>query len=214
MATTLYGYWRSSTAYRVRCALNLKGIQYDQVAVHLVKDGGEQHGADHKARNPFELVPALDIDGHMLIESPAILEYLEETRPQRALLPVDEDERALVRAFCSHIACNIHPICNLRVLQHLKTKGFDDAAIKDWNAHWIDNGLQSLEEMISAGSKGSWLFGETPGWAEVYLVPQMYNARRWGADLSKCPRLVAADEQARQIKPFVDAAPENQPDAV
>ncbi len=214
MTTCLYGYWRSSAAYRVRIALNLKGVVYDQSPVHLVKDGGEQHSAEHKARNPLSLVPALEIDGHTLIESPAILEYLEDTRPDPALMPSDPLGRAQVRAFASHIACNIHPIGNLRVLQHLKTKGFDESEIKGWMQTWIAKGFIGLEALAQRQpNPEGWLFGDGPSLAEVYLVPQMYNARRWGVDLVAFPRLVAADQTAMIHDAFVRAAPEAQPDA-
>jgi len=213
MTTTLYGYWRSSAAYRLRIALNLKGVAYEQVSINL-KDG-EQNGEAWRAIQPQGLVPVLEHDGTRLMQSPAILEWIEETWPDPALLPAGAAERCQVRAWCSVIGCDIHPVQNLRVLKAIAGDlGQGPEGMKAWAQRWIGSGLQSLEAMVAAHPRATpFLHGGAPGMAEIYLVPQMYNARRWGADVSQCPTLLAADEAARALPAFAGAAPEIQADA-
>ncbi|NQD94872.1 maleylacetoacetate isomerase, partial [Pseudomonas sp. CrR25] len=176
---TLYSYWRSSAAYRVRIALNLKGLPYQQVPVHLVKGGGEQHSAAYQALNPQELLPLL-VDGDTRIaQSLAIIEYLEEIFPVPTLLPADPAARAQVRALALHIACDIHPLNNLRVLQYLSGElGVADAAKNAWYRHWVDTGLASVEQGLAVFD-GQLSLGQRPGYLEACLVPQLYNARRF-----------------------------------
>jgi len=210
---TLYSYWRSSAAYRVRIALGLKGLAYRQVPVHLVKDGGQQHAADYKALNPQELVPLL-VDGEARIpQSLAILEYLEEIHPQPSLLPRDPLQRAQVRALALHIACDIHPLNNLRVLQYLSGPlAVADEAKNAWIRHWVETGLRAVEEGVAAWP-GPLSLGERPGYFEACLIPQLYNARRFDCDLSGCPRLLAIAARCESLEAFQQAAPEVQPDA-
>ncbi|WKE64111.1 maleylacetoacetate isomerase [Gallaecimonas kandeliae] len=209
----LHGYWRSSAAYRVRIALALKGIDYQQVPVHLVKDGGQQHSAGYRALNPAELVPCLENEGLALGQSLAILEYLEETQGGPALLPAEPGPRALVRAFCQDIACDIHPLDNLRVLQYLKGEmGVSDEQKDSWYRHWIAVGFAALEQRL-AKTAGQYCFGDTLTLADCCLVPQVYNARRFNLDLGPYPTLVAVAERLEALPAFIAAAPENQPDA-
>ncbi|MBR9825850.1 MAG: maleylacetoacetate isomerase [Alphaproteobacteria bacterium] len=211
--TTLYGYWRSSAAYRLRIALNLKQVSYEQVSINLKE--GEQGQPEWLSKQPQGLVPLLEHGDDALVQSPAILEWIEETWPEPALLPRDPAERARIRGWCSVIACDIHPLQNLRVLKAaaaIDGSGFD--GMKAWAKRWIESGLSALETMVAEQPReGAFLFGDGPGMAEVYLVPQLYNARRWEADLSACPVLLAADEAARALPAFAEAAPENQADA-
>jgi maleylacetoacetate isomerase len=210
---TLYDYWRSSAAYRVRIALNLKGLAYKQVPVHLVKDGGEQHGAAYKALNPQELVPLL-VDGDSRIgQSLAILEYLEEVFPVPTLLPADPALRAQVRALALHIACDVHPLNNLRVLQYLSAElGVDDEAKNAWYRHWVQRGLAAVEQGLAAFD-GRLSLGQRPGYLEACLIPQVYNARRFNCDLDAYPRILAMSERCEALEAFKQAAPEAQPDA-
>lgn len=213
MTPTLYGYWRSSAAYRLRIALNLKGVAYDQVSINL-KDG-EQHGEAWRAIQPQGLVPVLEMGETRLMQSPATLEWIEETWPEPALLPADAEDRCTVRGWSSVIACDIHPIQNLRVLKTVAGDlGQGPEGMKAWAQRWIGSGLESLEKLVASHPRNSdFLFGDAPGMSEVYLVPQMYNARRWEVDLSACPTLVAADAAANALPAFESALPENQPDA-
>jgi maleylacetoacetate isomerase len=213
MTTTLYGYWRSSASYRLRIALNLKGVAYEQVSINL-KDG-EQNGEAWRAIQPQGMVPVLEHNGTRLMQSPAILEWIEETWPEPALLPADAASRCQVRAWCSVIGSDTHPLQNLRVLKAIAGDlGQGPDGMKAWAQRWIGAGLQSLEAMVAPHARSTpFLHGDAPGMAEVYLVPQMYNARRWGADVSRCPVLQAADEAARALPAFAAAAPEDQPDA-
>lgn len=210
---TLYSYWRSSAAYRVRIALGLKGLAYRQVPVHLVKDGGQQHAVEYQSLNPQELVPLL-VDGDARIgQSLAILEYLDETHPQPGLLPRDPLQRAQVRALSLHIACDIHPLNNLRVLQYLSGPlGVADEAKTQWIRHWVETGLRAMEEGV-ANWTGPLSLGERPGYFEACLIPQLYNARRFECDLSGCPRLLAIAARCESLEAFQQAAPEVQPDA-
>ncbi|AVM73470.1 Maleylpyruvate isomerase [Magnetospirillum gryphiswaldense MSR-1] len=210
----LYTYFRSSAAYRVRIALNLKGIDFQAVPVHLVRNGGEHKSADYLALNPQGLVPALETDGQVLTQSLAILEYLDETHPDPALLPADPLGRARVRAIAQAIACDIHPINNLRVLQYLGgTLGLDQAAKDDWYRHWVETGLQAVEAMLAADRRtGVFCHGDQPGLADCCLVPQVFNARRFNCDLTALPTIMRIAERCEQIDAFNQAAPAQQPD--
>lgn len=212
----LYDYWRSSAAYRVRIALNLKGLSYEHVSVSLVADGGENLKPAYRALNPQGKVPSLQLDdGTVLGQSMAIIEYLDETHPSPALLPRDAIARAKARAFALTVACEIHPLNNLAVLKHLEaTFGTDGKGKVAWMGHWMVEGFAALEEGLKRRDwQGPFLFGDAPGIAEIFLVPQFYNARRWGIDLSPFPLLVKADDAARGVKAFQDAEPDAQPDA-
>jgi maleylacetoacetate isomerase len=207
MATpVLFDYWRSSASYRVRIALNLKGIAYRSLSVDLA--GGAQRSADYRARNPQGFVPALEIDGQRLTQSLAIIDYLEATRPEPRLLPADPAEAAHVRALALTIACDIHPLNNLRVLKQL-TGPLDqnEAAKNGWIAHWIAEGFAALEA-LAAPRAGRFLFGDAPTLADICLVPQVYNARRFGVPLDEYPLLVAADAAAGAVPAFAAAHPD------
>ncbi|MCQ4289242.1 maleylacetoacetate isomerase [Pseudomonas stutzeri] len=209
----LYGYWRSSAAYRVRIALNLKGLAFENLPVHLVKDGGQQHSADYRALNPQGLVPLL-VDGDERIgQSLAIFEYLEEIFPLPPLLPDDPADRARVRSLALHIACDVHPLNNTRVLQYLSgTLGVDDEVKNEWVRHWITTGLMSVEQGL-APFEGRLSLGKRPGYLEACLIPQVYNARRFACDLTAYPRILEMVERCETLEAFAKAAPEVQPDA-
>lgn len=207
---TLHGYWRSSAAYRVRIALNLKGLAYGQVSHDLRH--GEQRAPDYLAIAPHGLVPALETSAQILIQSPAILEWIEARWPTPALLPTDPDAAAIVRSMAAIIGCDIHPLGNLRVLMALKAMGQDQATVDGWINRWIGEGFAGLEPLVARHGSG-WCYGDGPTLADCYLVPQIYNARRFGVDLSPYPALLAADEAARALPAFADARPEAQPDA-
>ncbi|EGT3628698.1 maleylacetoacetate isomerase [Shewanella sp. SP2S2-4] len=214
----LYGYWRSSAAYRVRIALNLKGISAEQLSVHLVRDGGEQHKAAYSALNPLELVPTLTLDDELdadaLSQSLAIIEYLDEIHPQSPLLPASALERAHVRAMALTVACEIHPLNNLRVLQYLtQTLGVDEAAKNTWYHHWVASGFAALETLLVRHS-GRYCFGDTVTLADLCLVPQVYNAQRFNVDLTPYPNIMRVWAECNQLEAFADAAPERQADAV
>lgn len=209
----LYGYWRSSAAYRVRIALNLKGLAYENLPVHLVKDGGQQRSAEYKTLNPQGLVPLLVDGDERISQSLAILEYLEEIFPLPALLPDDPADRARVRSLALHIACDLHPLNNLRVLQYLSGPlGLQDEAKQQWIQHWITTGLAGVEEGLAAFD-GKLSLGRRPGYLEACLIPQVYNARRFACDLSAYPRILQMTEQCVALEAFAKAAPEVQPDA-
>ena len=208
---TLHGYWRSGTSYRVRIALNLKGLSYEQLDVDL--RAGAQGGAAFKALNPQGLVPALSAPEGVLTQSPAILEWLEEVWPDPPLLPSSPWERAEVRAMCALIACDIHPLQNLRVLQALRAEyAADEAAVQAWPVRWITAGFAALEQLV-ARREGPYAFGSSPTLADVYLAPQLYSARRFEVDLQPFPRLVAAGGHAAAHPAFQAAHPDAQPDA-
>ena len=211
----LYSFFRSSASYRVRIALNLKRLSYEQAAIHLRRGGGEQLSAAYKAVNPQALVPALEVNGDILTQSLAIIEYLEETHPDPALLPGEPAQRALARSMAMIIACEVHPIQNLRVLNYVKKEyNQTDEQVNRWARHWIDLGLSALEQMIVAQSKrGRFCLGDVPTLADICLVPQLGNARRYGCDLSKYPAIVEIEKNCMALPAFANAAPEKQPDA-
>ena len=207
----LHGYWRSSAAYRVRIALNLKGLAYDQ-ATHDLRTGQQSHAA-YRALNPQGLVPALEHDGLVISQSSAIIEWLEETRPEPPLLPRDAQARASVRAMAALIACDIHPLNNLRVLKALKHDlGADDDAQKRWARAWIGEGFAALEALIVQHGRG-YSFGNEPGLADCYLVPQMFSAQRFAVDLRPYPAIRAVGERCADHPAFNRAHPRHQPDA-
>jgi maleylacetoacetate isomerase len=207
---TLYDYWRSSAAYRVRIALNLKGQAYAAVSINLASGG--QSDPDYVGKNPQGLVPLLIDDGAVMSQSLAIIEYLDECYPEPAFLPTSPRDRAHVRALAQIIACDIHPVNNLRMLNYLKGPlGVDDAGVATWYRHWITQGFKALETMVSGTA---FMFGKHVTLADICLVPQMANARRFATDLSAFPKLVQIDEALRALPSFEKALPENQPDAV
>ena len=211
----LYGYFRSSAAFRVRIALNLKGIVPELCFVHLLRGGGEQHTSGYKALNPQELVPTLVHNGRAITQSLAIIEYLDEIVPEPPLLPSDALDRARVREIACAIACDIHPVNNLRVNQYLKrTFGADTDAQIAWQQHWIATGFAALETMLSGSPQtGLYCHGDTPTIADICLVPQMANARRVKLDLVAYPTLVRIEAEALKNPAFAAALPGNQPDA-
>ena len=211
----LYSYWRSTAAYRVRIALNIKRLSYSIIPIHLVKDGGEQHKPEYAEKNPQELVPLLDDNGKLLSQSMAICEYIDEEYDGPKLLPSEPFLRAKVRSVCQIIACDIHPLDNLRVLQYLKGElGVSDEQKSTWYAHWIVEGFKALESMLDEyKAKGPYCFGEELTLADVFLVSQMYNARRFDVDLTDFSRLVEVEQHCLTLDAFSDATPEAQPDA-
>ena len=212
---TLYGYWRSSAAYRVRIGLNLKGLPYEIVPVHLVQDGGQQHSADYRAINPQQLVPTLGHGQRRLGQSLAILEYLDEVWPDRPLLPATARARQRVRALALLVACDIHPLGNLRVLQFLEhTWSLDQAQRGHWIERWIGDGLAAFEALLAREPQtGDFCVGATPTIADCALVPQLYNARRFGISLDAFPRIRAVEAACLALPAFDAARPEVQPDA-
>jgi maleylpyruvate isomerase len=209
---TLYSYFRSSAAYRVRIALNLKGLAYETAAIHLQKEGGQNLKPDYRAINPQMRVPALRLDsGEILTQSLAIIDYLDETHPQPPLLPRDPVGRAKVRALAQLIACDIHPLNNVAPLRYLKNElGQDQAKIDDWYHHWVIAGFDALEAMLGSGP---YSFGAEVTLADVCLVPQVANARRLKVPLDKYPKIVAVDAACTKLPAFQKARPESQPDA-
>jgi maleylpyruvate isomerase len=207
----LHGYWRSGTSYRTRIALNIKHVAYEQAPVDL--RAGDQKSEAFRALNPQGLVPALETDYGVLTQSSAILEWLEERYPEPALLPGTAAGRAIVRAMAMTVACDIHPLNNLRVLKYLKGPlGQEQPAIDAWTAHWIAEGFAVLEQMI-ARHGGRFAFGDTLTLADCHLVPQYYSAQRFGVDCTPYPRLAAAAENAMTVEAVAAAHPDNQPDA-
>ena len=207
----LYDYWRSSAAYRVRIALNLKGAEYEAVPVNILPGHDEQRTDQFRIVNPQMRVPAIEVDGRISGQSMAIIEWIDETLPGPSLLPKDAWQRLQARAFADIIACDIHPLNNLSPLAVLrKDFGADEAAIKRWYQDWILRGFEALETLAAEVGSGAFLFGDAPGLAEIALVPQVANAKRFDTDLSAFPRLVKLDEACRQLEPFRRAAPENQ----
>lgn len=209
----LHGYFRSSASYRVRIALNLKGLRAEHLPHHLRK--GEQRDPAYLALNPQGLVPTLELEndaGAVLTQSLAIIEWLEETHPEPPLLPIEPWRRAKVRAFAMVLACDTHPVQNLKVLARLRQLGLPDDQVTGWAAWANQEGLSACEVLI-AGEAGPFCFGDTAGLADLCLVPQLANARRFGVDLTAFPRLLEAEMAAKHLKAFADAAPERQSDA-
>lgn len=210
----LYNFWRSGTSHRTRIALNLKGLDYTYLAVHL---GKEEHLKDaFKAVNPQQLVPALDTGHEVLIQSPAILEWLEEQYPEPALLPADAGGRARVRALAAIVGCDIHPINNRRILEYLrKTFGADEDAIQAWCGTWIGAGFDAYEALLAADTtRGRFSHGDAPTLADCYLIAQVESARRFQVDLARWPRIQAVEQACMALEAFRKAAPALQPDAV
>ena len=208
----LYSYFRSSAAFRVRIALNLKGLSYDTAAIHLRRN--DQSTPDYRGVNPQGLVPALEDGGQILIQSMAIIEYLNELHSEPPLLPKQPADRARVRALADIVACDIHPINNLRVLRYLMRElGHDEAAIAKWYNHWIAAGFQALEPLLAQDARtGSFCHGDSPGLADIALVPQVINAERYQLDLGQYPTLTRIYENCMKLGPFIAAHPSKQPD--
>ncbi len=209
MSIKLYSYWRSSAAYRVRIALNLKGLTHEIVPVSLAPGESEHRQEAYRQKNPQMLVPFLEDGGVAIGQSMAMLEYLEETYPDVRLLPDEHPLRSQVRAFCNMIACDMHPLMNLRILKYIKTEFNADPAAH-WYGHWIHEGFKALEQFVS---DGPFVFGDTVSLADALLVPQMYNARRFEIPLGDYPKLVAAVDHCNELEAFRNAAPEAQSDA-
>ena len=209
----LYGYFRSSASYRVRIALSLKGLGYDLQPVHLRRN--EQRAPEFLERNPQGLVPALEHDDAVLAQSLAIIEYLEERFPEPPLLPASPADRARVRALAQIVACDIHPINNLRVLQYLENElALDDGARTAWARRWIDEGFAAMEAMLGDDPRtGDHCFGNKPTLADICLVPQVFNSQRFGVDMTRHPTLARIHENCMRLPAFADQAPERQPDA-
>lgn len=206
----LHGYWRSSASYRVRIALALKGLPYEQVAHNLL--AGEQKAAEYEALNPQKMVPALEIDGHVITQSPAILEWLEEAYPAPALLPSNSHERAMVRSMAAIVACDIHPLNNLRVITALREDlGADKDDVLAWAQRWIGEGFAALEVLVR-NHGGGFAFGAAPTLADCYLVPQFYSAARFSVDLSPYSALSAVIQNCSALPAFASAHPDQQPD--
>jgi maleylacetoacetate isomerase len=210
----LFSYWRSSAAYRVRIGLNLKGLPYEIIPIHLLRDGGEQRTEQYRQINPQGLVPVLQHGNRQLRQSLAILEYLDETWPTRPLLPATARSRQRARALAQAIACDIHPLNNLRVLQYFEHEWNVPQPERDvWVRHWIDEGFGAIEEMLNDNlSTGQFCEGETPTIADCCLIPQLYNARRFGAPLEAFPTLLRIERACLELPEFDRARPENQPD--
>lgn len=215
----LYSYFRSSASYRVRIALNLKGLPYETVPVHLLKNGGQQFAPEYRALNPDALVPALIDDSGgaagALTQSLAIIEYLEETHPEPPLLPQSPLDRAYVRGIALSIACDIHPLNNLRVLRYLVRNLKVSEEKKDaWYRHWCEQGLAALETVLARDRRvGLFCYGDAPTLADCCLVPQIANAQRLNCDLSSMPTLIRINDACLALDAFINAAPANQPDA-
>ncbi len=212
---TLHNYFRSSASYRVRIALNLKGLPYHYAPVHLLKDGGQQHSSDYQRVNPAKLVPTLVDDGHAIGQSLAIIEYLEETRPEPPLMPRDPLGRARVRALAQSVACEIHPLNNLRVLQYLDNDlKVDESTKAAWYRHWITLGFTAIEAMLANDpATGVFCHGDTPGLADCCLIPQIANSRRFDTPLDPFPTIRRIEHACLALDAFAKAAPPLQPDA-
>jgi maleylpyruvate isomerase len=210
----LYTYFRSSAAYRVRIALNLKSLPYEAVPVHLVRHGGEQLTEAYRAINPSALVPSLQDEDATITQSMAILEYLEETHPAEPLLPSTALARARVRELAQMVACDIHPVNNLRILRYLvRTLGVGDEAKNEWYRHWVREGFGALEAQLARDpAPGRFCYGDTPTIADCFLVPQVYNASRFDIDMAPYPRIAAIDAACAQLPAFQAAHPAQQPD--
>ena len=213
MSIVLYSYFRSSAAYRVRIALNLKKIEYEIYPVHLLKNGGEQYSEEYLMLNPQGLVPVLMLSNTVLTQSSAIIEYLEDTFPCPPLLPSNSIERAYDRSFVQIIACDIHPLNNLRVLSYLKNLP-NDISQKAWQHHWLQEGFTALEQLLQkSDSHDRFCFGNSASLADVFLIPQVHNALRFNCEMMKFPLINTIYKNCLQESSFINASPENQPDA-
>lgn len=211
---TLYSYFRSSAAFRVRIALNLKQLDYELVTVHLLRNGGEHLDARYRAINPQGLVPTLCDKGVVISQSTAIIEYLEEAYHVPPILPRAAEDRALVRSLAQIIACDIHPLNNMRVLNYLMPLFDADTGKQDWYAHWISEGFRAFEQLLqNQACCGRYCLGETPSLADIFLIPQVYNARRFDCAMDDFPLISGIYANCMQDSAFINAAPENQPDA-
>jgi maleylpyruvate isomerase len=211
----LFTYFRSSSAFRVRIALNLKGLAFEAIPIHLLRGGGEQHSERYLARNPARLVPALQ-DGELTLgQSLAIIEYLEQTHPTPALLPPAAAARAIVRELALNVACDIHPLNNLRVLRYLRAPlGIDQQRRDEWARHWIGLGFTAIEQQLTRrGTAGKYCFGDAPTMADCCLIPQVFNARRVSLPLEEFPTIHRVHDYCMQQPAFIDAAPGSQSDA-
>jgi maleylacetoacetate isomerase len=211
----LYNYFRSSASFRVRIALNFKGLPYEYAVVHLTKGGGQQFAPEFRAINPDALIPVLDDDGQRLTQSLAIIEYLEETHPEPPLLPKAPLERAYVRALALGIACEIHPLNNLRVLRYLvRDLKATDVQKDAWYRHWVEQGLASIEaRLVAEGKCGRYALGNQVTLADVVLVPQIFNAKRFDCRLDHVPTVMRIFDRCMELPAFIDAQPARQPDA-
>jgi maleylacetoacetate isomerase/maleylpyruvate isomerase len=209
MSIRLYSYWRSSAAYRVRIALNVKELEHEIIPVSLAPGVAEHRSESYRAKNPQMLIPFFEDDNVKISQSMAILEYLEEAYPSICLLPRSEPLRSQVRAFCNLIACDIHPLNNLRVMSYIKSE-FGADPTEDWYAHWVIEGFRAAEVLAS---DGPFVFGDALTLADAVLVPQMYNARRFNVPLDEFPKLVSSVARCNQLSAFQNAAPEAQSDA-
>jgi maleylacetoacetate isomerase len=210
----LFSYWRSSAAYRVRIGLNLKRLPYETVPVHLVRNGGEQHSPGFRETNPQQLVPVLQHGGRTIRQSMAILEYLDETWPDAPLLPAVSRDRARARSLAQAIGCDLHPLNNLRVLQYFEhTWGVPQAERDEWVRHWIVEGFDAIETMLDGHvATGAYCEGDTPTIADCCLIPQVYNARRFGVDVTRYPTIARIEAACLALPEFDAARPERQPD--
>ena len=211
----LYSYWRSSAAYRVRIGLNLKGLRYETIPVHLVRDGGEQHQAEYAALNPQQLVPTLTHGVRVIRQSLAILEYLDEAWPSPRLLPMTARDRARVRSLAQLVAADIHPLNNLRVMRYFEqTWSVPQSERDEWTKHWIVEGFDAMEALLANdAATGTYCHGQTPGLADCCLVPQVFNARRFGVDMAAFPTIARIEQACLELPAFADARPEKLPDA-
>jgi maleylacetoacetate isomerase len=214
MMVILYTYWRSSAAFRARIALNLKGIRYEPKFVHLMRGGGEQHSAEYRAVNPQGRVPVLVHEGRTIVQSMAILEYLEETFPQPALLPADPAARARVRSIAQIIVSDVQPLQNTSVTQYLAdVLRLDEAARAAWLKEWITRGMAAVEQLLAeSAATGRFCHGDAPTLADCCLFPQVYSSRRFGVDPAQFPRVSRIAAECQSIQAFVEASPESQPD--
>ncbi len=214
MSVILYSYFRSSAAYRVRIALNLKNIEYEIRPVHLLQNGGEQFNADYLALNPQGRVPVLVVEKKVVTQSSAIIEYLEEVCPTPPLLPDNALDRAYVRSLAQIIACDVHPLNNLQVLAYLKGFVKEDGFEQGWRIHWIQEGFTAIEKLLQQNDYwGRFCFCDTPSMADTFLIPQVYNALRFGCEMKSYPLINGIYKNCMQETAFSNAAPENQPDA-
>ena len=210
----LYSYFRSSAAYRVRIALNLKNLTYDVVPVHLLREGGQQHLPEFVCKSPAHMVPVLEDNSQMLTQSLAIIEYLEETHPNPALLPGNAVDRAHIRALALDIACDTHPLANLRVMQYLSAElKLEESVRTEWSKRWVMTGLGVVEKKLAARPGAGYCFGNLPTMADCCLIPQVFNARRLHCDLAALPNVTRIFERCMQLPAFQRAAPEQQIDA-